>query len=603
MLSESVPIGIFQTNHDGFCSFTNTRWQSIVGLSMQESVACRWDEAIHPEDRPRAVDMWQVAMSSGECTRGVFRIRSSQDRARWVELSLNPVCSDHGVIHVGSLEDITERKNAEENLKRYAEVLRLAKEAQEADAARLAGLVDELQEARTKAEASARAKSEFLANMSHEIRTPMTAILGYTDLLLDRRGDDPILSEALGTVRRNGQYLLQIVNDILDISKIEAGKLEIERLRCSPFQLMEEVRSLMQVRAEEQNIPLMISWEGGIPETVETDPTRLRQILINLVSNAIKFTRTGSVKVIGRLLPGAAGDDRDGIDGRLQFDVVDTGIGMTVEHLAKLFRPFTQADSSTTRRYGGTGLGLTISRRLACMLGGDITVESQPDQGSRFSVTVTTGPLRDVPRVCPQQRDEAAGEAKSELPADPSWEPSTVPGVDDRTPPTDPVPTAPRVAAMDRLACRILVAEDGVDNRRLIRFLLAKAGADVTLAENGLVACELAQDAVAEGRPFDVVLMDMQMPVLDGYDATRRLRAEGYVHPIIALTANAMSSDRELCLAAGCDDYSTKPIDRGHLFGCTLAALAREGAATDCDAPRQGAEKMFHKPGFWRTDP
>ena len=388
-----------------------------------------------------------------------------------------------------------------------------------------------LERALRRAEAADRAKSEFLANMSHEIRTPMTAILGYADLLLDAANRrDPAFDqqgsvEILRTIQRNGNHLLQIINDILDLSKIEAGKLQVERVPCNLRQLIAEVMSLMRVRAEEKRLQFDAEWLGAVPETIKTDPTRLRQILINIIGNAIKFTESGGVRLVVQF-PATVDDPR------LRFDVVDTGIGMTSEQIAELFTSFNQADSSTTRRFGGTGLGLAISKRLAEMLGGTVSVESQYGGGSRLSVRIAAEVL--------ESSDANAGNHLQSMPE----------------------PFDAEACAEMPLDGRILLAEDSPDNQRLIRRVLETAGAQVTIANNGQLAVELALKEQALGAPFDAILMDMQMPVLDGYQATRRLRAEGYQGPVIALTAHAMSTDRQKCIDAGCDDFATKPIDR-----------------------------------------
>ncbi len=388
----------------------------------------------------------------------------------------------------------------------------------------------ELAHARDEAETAAKVKSEFLANMSHEIRTPMTAILGYTEILM---GDkmEPRQLEAVTTIRRNGEYLLQIINDILDLSKIEAGKLEVERIPCSPSQILGEVVSLMRVRAQEKRLPLEIRFDGTMPESIQSDPIRLRQILINLTANAVKFTETGSVCVEARIVGARSADPK------LQVDVIDTGIGMSAEQTARLFKPFTQVDSSSTRRYGGTGLGLVISKRLAESLGGDITVRSVLGEGTTFTLTVTTGALEG--QAVPGEPDQLPSQSDR-------WDNREVVGIG--------------------AGCRVLLAEDGPDNQRLISLLLKKAGMDVEVSENGRDACDRVLRARDEGRPFDVILMDMQMPVMDGYDATRELRGDGYTGAIIAVTAHAMSTDREKCLAAGCDGYLTKPVDREGLI-------------------------------------
>ncbi len=388
----------------------------------------------------------------------------------------------------------------------------------------------ELAHARDEAEAAAKVKSEFLANMSHEIRTPMTAILGFSEMLMDDKME-PRQMEAVTTIRRNGEYLLQIINDILDLSKIEAGRLEAEYVPCSPSQILSEVISLMRVRAQEKGLPLEIRFDGTMPQSIQSDPIRLRQILINLTANAVKFTETGSVCVEARMVGAGSADPK------LQVDVIDSGIGMSAEQTARLFKPFTQVDSSSTRRYGGTGLGLVISKRLAESLGGDITVRSVLGEGTTFTLTVTTGPL----------------EGQAVL-----GEPDPLPSQSDRCDNREAVGIA--------AGCRVLLAEDGPDNQRLISLLLKKAAIDVEVSENGRDACDRALRAQDEGTPFDVILMDMQMPVMDGYDATRELRRAGYTGAIIAVTANAMSTDREKCLAAGCDSYLTKPVDRQGLI-------------------------------------
>ncbi|MEA1952032.1 MAG: ATP-binding protein, partial [Planctomycetota bacterium] len=406
-----------------------------------------------------------------------------------------------------------------------------------------------LEEFSQAAEAANRSKSEFLANMSHEIRTPMTAILGYANIMLEENVGRAT-QEHVRIIKRNGQYLLQLINDILDLSKIEAGKLEVERITCSPTKVVADVASLMRVRTEAKGLPLEIEYSGAIPETILSDPTRLRQILINLVGNAVKFTETGSVRLLTRLVQSTSKPPC------LQFDVIDTGIGMTTEQASKLFQPFTQADTSTTRKFGGTGLGLTISKRLAEMLGGDIAISSEPGKGSTFSVTVETGPLEGVTML--ENVAETVAQSRQKVKA------STTPTV--------------------KLDCRILLAEDGPDNQRLISFVLKKAGAQVTLAENGLIAHDEALAAREAGNPFDIILMDMQMPVMDGYTATRNLRNADYSGPIIALTANAMAGDDEKCRDAGCDDYATKPIDRAKLFATIAQFLGQNATAMEAPA-------------------
>jgi PAS domain S-box-containing protein len=542
-LSEGIPIGIFHTDVEGQCIYANSRLQAITRLSLEQSLTEGWRRVIHPDDRVRILDLWGCGLREQTPFESEFRIVRLPDEVRWVHLRIGPVFADDLVTFVGTMEDITERKQSEQYRQQSTADLKATKEVQEQDRQRLTQLVADLNVARQQAEQATQAKSEFLANMSHEIRTPMTAILGYTDLLIDDYQECGPLLESLQIIQRNGNYLLEIINDILDLTKIEAGKLVIERIRCSPLQAVAEVHSLLQFRAEAKGLKFVVENGGRIPDTIETDPTRLRQILMNLAGNAIKFTTAGSVRLVSRYIEAASPDG----ESLMQFTVIDSGIGMDDHQMDKLFQPFTQADTSTTRKFGGTGLGLTITKRLARMLGGDVTVSSAPGMGSTFQVTIRAGAALSAPRLSKSPNTAEAALSK-----------------------TAPLP----VKSVQSLHnCRVLLVDDGLDNRRLISFLLNKAGADTCLAENGQIALELTLSAWRAGRPFDAILMDMQMPVLDGYEATRQLRAQGYRHPIIALTAHAMSGDRDRCLAAGCDDYARKPIDRAQLILTILQNL------------------------------
>ena len=463
---------------------------------------------------------------------------------------------------VGSSYVIAMRGLAER--RRHVVAVEEARGQAERQAGELAVLARDRDEARRAAQEASRLKSEFLAHTSHEIRTPMTALVGYTELLGDPDLSPAERAEGLATVRRNGEHLMTIVNDILDLSKIESGRMTIERMACSPFALVAEVAAVLRPRAAHDGLDVEVGYRSPLPETIETDPTRLRQILLNLVGNAIKFTPRGSV----RLEVGPVEDTR------LCFEVIDTGIGLDAEQQARLFTAFSQADASTTRRFGGTGLGLAISKRLAGMLGGDLRVRSVPGEGSTFTLTIDVGSLAGV-RLLDRPPEVRAAAERPE------------PSADER----------------QALRGRILLAEDGLDARRLLARHLRAAGAEVETAENGLVACELALRAADAGTPYDLILMDMQMPELDGYAAAARLRAAGYRGPIVALTAHAMEDERARCLDAGCDGFAAKPILRRALIEVVRAYLAPAGAAPLVSALATDAGIAHLLDGFVRRLP
>ena len=501
--------GLWEWSLDTGQVFYSAECSRMLGYAPEELdlTLQKWRELCHPDDYDGAVQTFREHVE-GRLPTFVFEHRLQSRSGAWI-----------WVRDIGEVVDWSE-----DGLPRRMLGIRVD--------------ISALKNALTHAEDASLAKSEFLANMSHEIRTPMTAILGYAELLTDSEAATaaaPACGHALA-IHNNARHLLTVINDILDMSKIEAGQMLLEDLPVDPAALIEETAALMQVRAAAKGLFLRVHYDSPLPVVMRSDPTRLRQIVLNLVGNAIKFTEVGGVSVHVSYEPSSR---------RLLISVVDTGIGMTPDQLREImkFAAFTQVDSSMSRRFGGTGLGLRISNALAGMLGGRLDVESVPGKGSRFTVAVATGELDGVEIRRPDSAQSTLASAPSQVTA----------------------PAGTNASATVLAGVRVLLAEDSVDNQKLIGFHLKRAGAEVVLAENGVQALELAASSTPEQQP-QLVLMDMQMPELDGYEATRQLRARGCDLPVIALTAHAMAGDREKCLAAGCDDYLTKPINRDRLI-------------------------------------
>lgn len=483
----------------------NETWATMLGYSPDEIMphVDSWASLVHPDDSAmvglRIKEHFDGLTEHYECE---HRVRAKSGEYRWILDRGRVITRDVNgapIRMVGTHQDMTERREGEDELKR----------------------------ARDAAEAANRAKSEFLANISHEIRTPMNAILGFAEVIRDPSLGEEQRSEYIATIRRNGEHLMSLLNDVLDFSKIEAGAITVERLRVSIASVLDDTASLMRLRCQGKGLSLRVEIAPETPEVILADPTRLRQILLNLLGNAIKFTDQGTITL--RCVPVSSR--------QVAIEVQDTGIGISEQDRARLFRPFTQADMTVTRRFGGTGLGLAISRRLARLMEGDLSVRSAVGTGSTFTLTL---PL-------------------------------------DR--PTETQPSDPARAATDPsvlVGRRVLIVDDAPDNQLLVRHLLTRRGMTCELAGDGSVAVRLASE-----QPFDAILMDMQMPVVDGYTATRRLRNAGVTAPIIALTANAQPEDRQRSLDAGCNCHLLKPIHAEAL----IDTLARYLASVQSPSP------------------
>ena len=542
--------GVFQMSLDRRFVTANPAMARMMGYNTSREMLARNPdvlEACMADDRVRRLVVEQLEARG--TVKGIDARYLTRDGAeRWATISLHTVYDAEGQpTHLeGTCIDATE-SHQRQQIEREREQERLEKEL---------------------ARNSAEAKSQFLANMSHEIRTPLAAIIGYGETLLDPDLNAQEQRSSAETVVRSGRHLLDLVNDILDHSKIDANKLDVDVVSVNLPELLDEIRAFFAPRAREKGLDFSIICDFPLPEQIQTDPTRLRQIIINLCGNALKFTEKGSISLIVRC---------DRASEMLIARVVDTGIGMKPEQLGRLFDPFAQGSAAISRQYGGTGLGLSISRRLAEMLGGSITVNSTYGEGSEFELSIRTGALAQVHFL----RDA------SEL----SQRRRTIPMV-----------VAPQLAG------RILCAEDNDVNRRLVSLLVARTGADMTHVSNGAEALEMA---IRER--FDMILMDIQMPVMNGRDATAALREAGVNTPIIALTANVMSEDIADYRLAGCNEHLAKPIDKQRFYEVLARYLVvrpeslqtpvqryhgRVLVAEDNDDNRQLVERMLHRQGL-----
>ena len=529
-LYDLAPVGYCEVSKDGAILKANLALATLLDMKRNELVNLPLFRIIFEEDQDQFYHL-KRDLFANPTTRNTelatpthssdLRLIRSNGSTVWINLRANVTTSYSGETSLNVVvTDISDRKQSEQSLN-------LAYAA---------------------AEVASRSKSEFLANMSHEIRTPLTAILGFSDLLAENDETHQSPERRLQiheTIKNAGAHLLTVVNDILDLSKIEADKLTVERIETPLIRILGELENLMLPSALAKGLAFKISLTSPLPEFILCDPTRLRQILMNLVSNAIKFTGAGRVTLFAGAVT-TGGITSDGMP-QLVIDIVDTGPGLTIDQTQRLFKPFSQADGSVTRKHGGTGLGLAICIRLANILGGDVNlIRSELGQGSCFRLIL---PLDKVPNSV--MVDELPPQCVQKQPSP--------------------------AKLTSKLSGRVLLAEDGLDNQRLIAFVMKKEGITIETAENGCIALEKLEKAVAEGKPFDLLLTDMQMPEMDGYSLARTLRKKGWSIPIIALTAHAMAEDRKKCMNAGCDDYVSKPIEKSLLIATCASWIGKRG--------------------------
>lgn len=497
-LADAIPQIIFRASGEGSVEYLNQFWMAYTGKNIESSNGDLWKDVVHPKDIPTIENKWAQARHTQNGFEVECRVQQVLGDYRWHLLRVVPEFSGtHELVSwLGVATDIHDQKMTQQ----------------------------ELLVAKKLAEVANETKSNFLANMSHEIRTPLGVILGFSELIMDPTTTEKEKIDAINAIRRNGEQLSKIIDEILDLSKVEAGRMDLEKSEMSIVDLLNTVKAFMSLPAKDKGINLKFKVKNKIPTKVYSNATRLQQILVNLIGNAIKFSKEGEVSVT---------TSYEYVSGkpRLNVAVKDSGPGLSAPQIENLFQPFTQVDTSMTRKHGGTGLGLALSRKLARALGGDVSVtESKPGEGCTFVVTVLA--------ECPPNTVFVSGIAKSQL--------------------TEKIKT---VGQSPLKGFNVLLVEDSVDNQWVISKFLTTAGANVEVANNGVEGVDKAMSGT-----HDIVLMDIQMPELDGYGAISLLRKKGYPKPIIALTAHGMVEDRQKCLEIGSNSHLTKPIDRNILI-------------------------------------
>lgn len=488
---------------------------NILGINEKEDISIRkFLKLIRKKERRRLYGFYKDAVMNHKSFEAELEIQREDNQRRYVSIiSEIEIDQNYGVVLFGVIQDLTERKQSEISERN--------------------ALIEKMD-----AEIANEAKSSFLANMSHEIRTPLTAIIGFSESMLsggtykwDKHGAEIIL--------RNGNHLLSVINEILDLSKIESKKLEIEIIKTNLFQLIEDVAQLMKLQAMEKGLEFYVEYEYPMPVNINTDPTRLKQVFLNLCSNAIKFTAKGFVRINVKY---------SSIDESIDVIISDSGIGISPKQLSNLFQPFSQADATTTRNYGGTGLGLYISRELVRKMGGDIYIESLPAIGTKITFNVDVGSVESSDMITKDSEQIKFKKKKEQL---------------------NDIP---------KLSGSILLAEDSIDNQALFKLFIAATGASVDVASDGLEVVELSQK-----KNYDLILMDVQMPKMDGLQATREIISLGNNPPIVSLTANAMKQDRDNCEEAGCVGFLSKPIAKDEFYKVLSKYLPHQSEGKNTD--------------------
>lgn len=522
-LADAVPHIVWKAQPDGTLEYFNKVWFDFTGLSLDQSTGKGWLACLHEDDQAGLKKLWEDSTSLGSAFETECRIkRKSDDTYRWHVIKAVPEFNLSGkvVSWVGTCTDNNDRKLVEEE---RAQILRLEQQARceaELAIARRRQAEQAIIRAKEDAEEANRAKTQLVANMSHEIRTPLGIVLGFSELLLDPHQSAEARVEAVQTILRNGQQLSKLVDDILDISKVEAGRMDTEAIPFSLHDLLDDLRNEVELEAKDKGLQVSMVIDSDVPDAIITDPMRLKQILANVIGNAVKFTERGEIRLEVRAEDIA--DDTDRL--RLRFDIEDTGIGIPVTQQRRLFQDFMQADSSTTRRFGGTGLGLALSRRLCRILGGDLVLaDSVEGSGSRFHLWINARPMDQTIK---------GNTVKPNIMGFP-------------------------IVQLERLdGIKMLLVDDSEDNQTLIKHIVKRLGGDIDVASDGYAALENI-----DRNDYQVILMDIQMPRLDGYETVKILREKGCDKPIIALTAHAMKDERDRCMRIGFDGHLCKPIN------------------------------------------